>query len=50
MFRIDEGSLSAYTLNLSDRMQCNRRLTGRFRSVYFDNTASWQSANAERNI
>ncbi|KAF9127551.1 hypothetical protein BGX30_014760, partial [Mortierella sp. GBA39] len=47
MLRIDESSLSTDFLYFSDGMEGYRRLTGRFRSIYFNNAASWKSANTK---
>ena len=50
MLRIDEGGLAARALHFRDRVESDRRLAGGFRTVYFDDAASRESADAECDI
>ena len=50
MLCVDKRCHTALLLTGSDRMQCDSRLTRRFRSVYLDDPALWQTAYAQSHI
>ena len=50
VFCIDERRYAAKLLRFGNRMQCKRRLAGRFRSVDFDDASAGESAYAECHV
>ena len=50
VFRIDERTGFTFALRRGDNLQRQRRFTGGFWPVDFDNTAHWQAASAQRDI
>ncbi|MCY1548252.1 hypothetical protein D9M68_843480 [compost metagenome] len=50
MFSVDEGAGSTVLLRFSDDRQGQRGLTRRFRAVDLDDTAFWQTADAQGDI
>src|SRR5690606_17392144 len=50
VFGVDEGAGTAKLLHLGNRLQRQRRFTGRFRAVDFDNAAARQTADAECDV
>ncbi|MNS88177.1 hypothetical protein D3C72_1221410 [compost metagenome] len=50
VFGVDEGTGSTHFLSLGDDRQGQRGFTGRLRAVDLDDTAFWQTANAQGNV
>ena len=50
VLRIDEGSDATGALHIGNRVKRERGLSRRFWTVDFADTATWEPANAERNI
>ena len=50
MLHVDKCSRTAVFLSFCNTVQCQSSFTGRFRSVYFYNSTSWQTADAKGKI
>ena len=50
VLNVDKRSLAPGFLRLRDDLQCDRRLTGGFRTVYLNDTTARNAANTQRHI
>ncbi len=50
MLRINEGRGAAHLLRLGHHLQGQRRLTGGFRAIDFDNAAAWQAPDTQGHV
>ena len=50
VFNVNKRRFTARLLGLCDHLKRNRRLTGRFRSIDFNDSSFWNTANTERNV